>query len=249
MSCDVPLHPYRPSEGGVSSSGRWPPTTGWREGRALAACGAAPLGLFAAQPVACPSSSLGRGLEKPEDDERDRACFEDYADLIVPDTDGEDAEVSEHERGCPESEVVSSWADPGQSSASAARRLGRPCPRRGRVGHSGGGRGRPEGTTRRAAATARRAGGNSTRTPEGRASCATSAPSPLDSVSGRSRETQRPARKPLSPVAPRRAAVAAVVRRRITASRVKHCSCPESRMSVCYPPGAIVVPLGPDACH
>jgi hypothetical protein len=51
------------------------------------------------------------------------------------------------------------------------------------------------------------------------------------------RERRRPARGPVSPVAPRRIKVAVRCRRRITASRLEHGSCQESRIPFRYPLG------------
>ena len=55
----MPLHPYRPREGGVSSS--WPLHADDRpaQPRGLAACGATPRGLIAGRRAACPSSFWG----------------------------------------------------------------------------------------------------------------------------------------------------------------------------------------------
>jgi hypothetical protein len=57
-----------------------------------------------------------------------RATFENYEDLIVPDTDGEDAEVSEHERQFIESEAISSLAGPLAEQRFRGERLGPPLP-------------------------------------------------------------------------------------------------------------------------
>ena len=87
--------------------------------------------------------------------------------------------------------------------------------------------------------------GDSTRTPEGRASCATSASSPLDSASDRSgKREDRPTGRshqwlPAGLRWPRWCV------RRITASPASRCTPQESRMGVDYPTGAIVVPFGP----
>jgi hypothetical protein len=48
-------------------------------------------------------------------------------------------------------------------------------------------------------------------------------------------QARRPARGPVSPVAPRRVVVAARSRQRITASRLAHRSCQESRVTRVYP--------------
>jgi hypothetical protein len=58
-----------------------------------------------------------------------RATFEHYEDLIVPNTDGEDAEVSEHERQSIESEAISSLAGPLAEQRFRGGRLGPPLPR------------------------------------------------------------------------------------------------------------------------
>ena len=64
----------------------------------------------------------------PADGDLGRATFEDYEDLIVPDTDGEEAEVSEHERQFIESQAISSLAGPLAEQGFRGLTLGPPLP-------------------------------------------------------------------------------------------------------------------------
>jgi len=65
-----------------------------------------------AQLLVCPALPLTNASIAPEGDELGRACFENYAETIVPDADGEDADMPEHERQYLESEAISLLAGP-----------------------------------------------------------------------------------------------------------------------------------------
>jgi len=81
-----------------------------------------------AQLLVSPPLPLTEVTIVPKGDNLGQACFEDYGDLIVPDTDGEDAEVSEHWRQYLDSEAISSLAGPLAEQRFRGETLGPPLP-------------------------------------------------------------------------------------------------------------------------